>query len=157
MLLLHARLEPRRRHTRRLRRLTSCPDTPFPLAKTGIQVTFAGTNLRNNDFWIIAARPETPNVFVPWELSNGRSPHGVRRWIAPLGIIHWPRQAERLRLTMIVVRRSCRSLGSKAAAPTQWAMARTALETSAKFKTPSMPCHRREERSVCCREFTVPM
>ncbi len=65
------------------------PGTPVSLAKTGIQVTFAGTNLRTNDFWIIAARPETPNVFVPWELSHGRSPHGIRRWIAPLGIIHW--------------------------------------------------------------------
>ena len=66
------------------------PGTPISLAKTGIQVTFAGPNLRKNDFWIIAARPETPNVFVPWELSDGRSPHGVRRWIAPLGVIRWP-------------------------------------------------------------------
>ena len=65
-------------------------DTPEPLAKTGLQVTFSGTNFRKNDFWIIAARPETPDVFVPWELSDGRSPHGVRRWIAPLGIIRWP-------------------------------------------------------------------
>lgn len=66
------------------------PGTPVSLAKTGIQVTFSGTNLRKNDFWIIAARPETPNVFVPWELERGRPPHGVRRWIAPLGIIRWP-------------------------------------------------------------------
>ncbi len=66
------------------------PGTPVPLAKTGLQVTFAGANLRKNDYWIIAARPETPNVVVPWELSAGRRPHGVRRWIAPLGMIHWP-------------------------------------------------------------------
>lgn len=66
------------------------PGTPISLAGTGLQVTFTGTNLRPNDFWIIAARPETPNVFVPWELSIGRPPHGVRRWIAPLGVIHWP-------------------------------------------------------------------
>lgn len=64
--------------------------TPVSLAKTGIQVTFNGTQLRKNDFWIIAARPETPNTFVPWELSTGRPPHGVRRWLAPLGMIHWP-------------------------------------------------------------------
>jgi len=64
--------------------------TPVSLAKTGLQVTFAGTNLREKDFWIIAVRPETPNTFVPWELSIGRPPHGVRRWIAPLGLIHWP-------------------------------------------------------------------
>ncbi len=66
------------------------PGTPVPLAKTGLQVTFDGSNLRKNDYWIIAARPETPNVVVPWELSAGRRPHGVRRWIAPLGMIHWP-------------------------------------------------------------------
>ena len=66
------------------------PGTAVSLAKTGLQVTFTGTNLRKNDFWITAARPETPNVLVPWELSNGRAPHGVRHWIAPLGVIHWP-------------------------------------------------------------------
>jgi hypothetical protein len=66
------------------------PGTPVSLAKTGLQVTFSGTNLRKNDFWIIAVRPETPDAVVPWELSSGRAPHGVRRWIAPLGIIHWP-------------------------------------------------------------------
>lgn len=66
------------------------PNNPVPLTNTGLQVTFSGANLRRNDFWIIAARPETPDVVVPWELSSGRHPHGVRRWIAPLGIIHWP-------------------------------------------------------------------
>jgi hypothetical protein len=66
------------------------PGTPKVLEKTGLQITFTGAHLRKNDFWIIAARPETPNVFVPWELSAGRAPHGVRRWIAPLGIICWP-------------------------------------------------------------------
>jgi hypothetical protein len=71
-------------------RIGFVPGTPISLARTGLQVTFTGTNLLPNDFWIIAARPETPNVFVPWELSTGRGPHGVRRWIAPLGVIHWP-------------------------------------------------------------------
>ncbi len=65
-------------------------NTPVALAQTGLQVTFAGTQLRRNLHWIVAVRPETPNVFVPWELSDGRAPHGVRRWIAPLGIIRWP-------------------------------------------------------------------
>ena len=65
------------------------PGTPVSLAKTGLQITFTGPNLRKEDFWIIAARPETPNVFVPWELSDGRAPHGVRHWIAPLGVIQW--------------------------------------------------------------------
>lgn len=66
------------------------PGVAVPLAKTGLKVTFSGPNLRKEDFWVIAARPQTPNVFVPWELSAGRSPHGVRHWIAPLGIIRWP-------------------------------------------------------------------
>ena len=65
-------------------------NAPVPLAQTGLQVTFSGTNLRTHAFWIIAARPQTPDILVPWELSAGRSPHGVRRWIAPLGIIRWP-------------------------------------------------------------------
>lgn len=70
--------------------LNFLPTVAEPLGNTGLQVTFTGANLRRNDFWIIAARPETPDVVVPWELSSGRPPHGVRRWIAPLGIIHWP-------------------------------------------------------------------
>ena len=90
-LLLHARLEPRSRYTfARGHQLRS----RYYAGLSGEDWSssyFHGTNLRKNDFWIIAARPETPNVFVPWELSTGRAPHGVRRWIAPLGIIHWPR------------------------------------------------------------------
>ncbi len=63
---------------------------PVPLTGTGLQVTFAGANLRRNDHWIIAVRPETPDAVVPWELSDGRAPHGVRRWLAPLGVVRWP-------------------------------------------------------------------
>jgi hypothetical protein len=70
--------------------LNFTPNVPVKLQKTGLQVTFSGAQLRKNDFWIIAARPETPDRFVPWELSAGRAPHGVRRWLAPLGVIHWP-------------------------------------------------------------------
>jgi hypothetical protein len=61
-----------------------------PLARTGLRVRFSGTQLRTDDFWIIAARPDAPNTFVPWELATNRRPHGVRRWIAPLAVIHWP-------------------------------------------------------------------
>jgi hypothetical protein len=71
-------------------RINFVPGVAVPLAMTGLQVTFNGANLRPQDFWIIAARPETPNRLVPWEFSAGRTPHGVRRWIAPLGVIHWP-------------------------------------------------------------------
>jgi hypothetical protein len=63
--------------------------TAVPLGNTGLQVTFNGKQFRANDFWIIAARPDSPNVLVPWELSTGRAPNGVRRWITPLGIVKW--------------------------------------------------------------------
>ncbi len=63
--------------------------TPVPLTGSGLRVTFTGTNFSRNDHWIIAVRPETPDRFVPWEFSTGRRPHGVHRWIAPLGIIRW--------------------------------------------------------------------
>lgn len=66
------------------------PGAPVVLLQTGLQIRFNGTNLVRNTHWIIAVRPETPEDFVPWELESGRAPHGVRRWIAPLGIIQWP-------------------------------------------------------------------
>lgn len=64
--------------------------TPVSLAHTGLRVTFSGAQLRADDFWIIAARPDAPNIIVPWELSTNRRPHGVRRWLAPLAVIRWP-------------------------------------------------------------------
>jgi hypothetical protein len=64
--------------------------TGVSLGNTGLKVTFSGTQLRPDDFWIIAARPDSPNVVVPWELSTARRPHGVRRWIAPLAVVSWP-------------------------------------------------------------------
>jgi hypothetical protein len=64
--------------------------TPVSLTHTGLRVTFSGTQLRTDDFWIIAARPDAPNTVVPWELSTNRRPHGIRRWIAPLAVISWP-------------------------------------------------------------------
>ena len=59
------------------------------LVGTGLKVTFSGTRFRAGDYWIIAARPNTPSEVVPWELTTGRKPNGVRRWIAPLGIVQW--------------------------------------------------------------------
>lgn len=65
--------------------------TPVKLGTTGLQVRFSGSQFRPGDFWIIAARPNTPSQVVPWDLGDpaGRAPHGVRRWIAPLGIVQW--------------------------------------------------------------------
>jgi uncharacterized protein DUF6519 len=63
---------------------------PVSLGNTGVKVTFSGAQLRLDDFWIIAVRPDSSNTFVPWELATNRQPHGVRRWLAPLAIISWP-------------------------------------------------------------------
>ena len=66
------------------------PGTPIPLGQTGLEVTFNGTQFQSDDYWIIAARPETPNRVVPWNLESGRRPHGIRRFLAPLALIRWP-------------------------------------------------------------------
>lgn len=71
-------------------RIAFTPDTPVSLNFTGLQVTFSGTQLRLDDYWIIAARPDAPQTVVPWELATSRRPHGIRRWIAPLAVIRWP-------------------------------------------------------------------
>ncbi len=65
------------------------PGMPLDLGYTGIQVTITGNDRAPGDHWIIAARPETPDQVVPWELENGRAPHGVRRFFAPLAVIRW--------------------------------------------------------------------
>jgi hypothetical protein len=59
------------------------------LGDTGIQVTIKGTSLVAGDYWVIAARPKTPTVFVPWSLHHGRPPQGERHFFAPLGLIAW--------------------------------------------------------------------
>ncbi len=59
------------------------------LGNTGLRVQFAGAPLRNNDFWIIAARPETPDLVVPWLLKNQSPPIGLKRYRAPLALIKW--------------------------------------------------------------------
>lgn len=59
------------------------------LGNTGIRVNFCGNDWRAGDFWVIAARPETPDRVVPWELKTGFPPHGVHRFLAPLAIIRW--------------------------------------------------------------------
>lgn len=63
--------------------------TPQLLGHTGLQITITGNDAVASDFWVIAARPETPNLVVPWELEHGLPPHGVRRFFAPLALIQW--------------------------------------------------------------------
>lgn len=65
------------------------PGTAVTLGTTGLDVTLTGTQFVTGDHWIIAARPETPNRIVPWQLESHRGPHGIRRWFAPLALIKW--------------------------------------------------------------------
>lgn len=77
--------------------LTSPPAIPFtqwvpqPLGTTGLTVDLRGPDLNPGDHWIIAARPDTPNQVVPWDFENhaGRRPQGIRRYVAPLALVHW--------------------------------------------------------------------
>lgn len=63
--------------------------TPVELAGTGLTVTVSGAPARPGDFWIIAARPESPARVVPWRLESGMPAEGPRRFYAPLGVVHW--------------------------------------------------------------------
>lgn len=63
--------------------------TAVELAGTGLTVTLNGSKFRPGDFWIIAARPDSPSKVVPWRLESGRPVEGIRRFYAPLGLIHW--------------------------------------------------------------------
>ena len=62
---------------------------PITLGNTGLTIKIEGTDLLKEDYWIIAARPDTPQRVVPWELETGMPPLGVRRFFAPLAIIKW--------------------------------------------------------------------
>jgi hypothetical protein len=63
--------------------------TPVALGNSGLNVTFSGSDHHPADYWIIAARPASPNRVVPWLLEAGRGPHGIHRYYAPLGVIEW--------------------------------------------------------------------
>jgi hypothetical protein len=66
------------------------PGTPVPLQGTGLSVTLSDVGL-TGDFWIIAARPSTPTLVVPWELLDSAPPAGTRFFFAPLALIRWAR------------------------------------------------------------------
>lgn len=59
------------------------------LGDTGVEVTITGTSLVAGDAWVISARPKTPTVFVPWDLTTGRPPQGERHFFAPLALVQW--------------------------------------------------------------------
>lgn len=70
------------------------PGNQIALGQTGLLITFSGTQFNGGDYWVIAARPDSPNEVVPWQLTEGKSPHGLPRYAAPLAIIHWKGEAD---------------------------------------------------------------
>jgi hypothetical protein len=64
------------------------PGSPVGLKGTGLNVTFSAPGLPG-DYWIIAARPNTPDEVVPWELKQGASPAGTRFFFAALALVRW--------------------------------------------------------------------
>jgi hypothetical protein len=64
------------------------PGAPVSLEGTGLSVIFSDHGLPG-DFWIIAARPNTPDLVVPWELLDSAPPAGPRYFFAPLALIRW--------------------------------------------------------------------
>jgi len=64
-------------------------NVPVILGHTGLEITISGDDRVSGDFWVIAARPETPNRIVPWEAEIGIEHNGVRRYFAPLAILEW--------------------------------------------------------------------
>ena len=67
------------------------PGWPVALGNTGLQIQIDGPDRVPGDYWILAARPETPNRIVPWSLESGLSPMGVHHFFAPLAVIRWAR------------------------------------------------------------------
>lgn len=64
------------------------PGTAVELTGTGLGVTFSNNGLPGN-YWIIAARPNTPDEVVPWELAMEAPPAGTRFFFAPLALVRW--------------------------------------------------------------------
>lgn len=83
------RVWPRGSDTTSPSKIAFVPGTPVALGNTGVLVTLTGTVFVPGDYWVIAARPEDPTRVVPWELLDGRAPHGIRRFFTPIGQIFW--------------------------------------------------------------------
>lgn len=64
------------------------PGTPVELPDTGLTVAFSAFGLPG-DYWVAAARPNTPDRVVPWRLLEAAAPVGPQRFYAPLGLIDW--------------------------------------------------------------------
>ena len=64
------------------------PGNSEALQGTGLRVMFSDHGLAG-DYWIIAARPNTPDIVVPWELMKAAPPAGPHYFFAPLALIRW--------------------------------------------------------------------
>jgi uncharacterized protein DUF6519 len=74
---------------------------PITMTGTGLTVVFAGTGVANvfgqkGDYWVVAARPNAPDVVTPWRLLDESMetpppapPMGPMRHVAPLALIKW--------------------------------------------------------------------
>ncbi|MDC0672881.1 right-handed parallel beta-helix repeat-containing protein [Nannocystis radixulma] len=85
------------------------PADLVPLTGTGLSVTFSAAGVVG-DYWIIAARPATPELVVPWELHEPTPPHGPRRFYCPLAIIRWTPGGGGMLATVESCRRTFRPL-----------------------------------------------
>ncbi|MEM9088872.1 MAG: DUF6519 domain-containing protein [Cyanobacteria bacterium P01_F01_bin.53] len=64
------------------------PGEAVALAGTGLSVTLSATGIPG-DFWVMAARPNTPNIIVPWTLLEAAPPSGPKNYFAPLALVRW--------------------------------------------------------------------
>ena len=83
--------------------------TPVPLPGTGLSVNFADFGIPG-DYWVIAARPNTPDRVVPWRLLDSAPPFGPRRFYSSLGLVRWTRQGQEFTATVEDCRHRFRKL-----------------------------------------------
>jgi hypothetical protein len=67
---------------------TTNPGDTYSLIGTGLTVSFSSFG-RRGDYWVLAARPHTPAVVVPWDLMKEAPPMGPKVFLAPLALIRW--------------------------------------------------------------------
>lgn len=80
------------------------------LGSTGLSVKFFKGGIPG-DYWIIAARPSTPELVTPWDLAteDGVPPHGPHRFIAPLAVIEWTEGEGEMEGEMVPAVSDCRT------------------------------------------------
>ena len=63
---------------------------PVTRASNGLEVTITGT-IAPGAFWMMAARPGTPQTIWPAALlASPQAPDGPRSWACPLAVVEWP-------------------------------------------------------------------